>query len=123
MNDEQSEKLIQTIAGHGDQLGGNLVHLKQFLGGQEAEQRKFLAEQREASDRAQEKANRTAVWAAVAAVAAAVATIVQASVAIVDWRAKEPISGNATLTEPATATLPAAKRPARPTPDRSGPRQ
>ena len=88
MTDEQLERLVTALAAHGDQLGGNLVLLKKFLAAQEEEQRKFLAEQREASDRAQAKANWTAIFAAIAAGAAAVAAIAQATVAVVDWRSK-----------------------------------
>jgi hypothetical protein len=106
LNDEQLDRLVQVIAGHGDQLGGNLVYLKGFLKAQQEEQHKFLTEQREKSDRAQLRANWTAVFAAIAAGAAALAAIAQASVAVMEWRgANSPVQVNS----PPTATAPATK--------------
>ena len=80
MTDEQIERLAKVVYDHGDQLGSNLVHLKRFLGAQQEAQQKFLAEQREASDRAQHKASQSAFWSAVAAGIAAIATVLQALV-------------------------------------------
>lgn len=77
MADKDNERLVEAIGAHGDQLGGNLVHLKRFLERLQREQHAFLAEQRAASDKAQRVANWTAIWAAIAATAAAVAAIVQ----------------------------------------------
>lgn len=111
MTDEQLERLAQALAAHGDQLGGNLVLLKKFLAAREEEQRKFLAEQREASDRAQAKANWTAIFAAIAAGAAAVAALVQTSVAVIDWRAKNGRDlSPEQVTAPPAPTVPPAKR-------------
>lgn len=76
------ELIAKAIAAHGDQLGGNIVHLKRFLQGQREAQEAFLAEQRQASDRAQDKAHRTATLAMIATALAAVATGIQAYVAI-----------------------------------------
>jgi hypothetical protein len=78
VNDDQIERLVGAAATHGDQLAGNLVHLKRFLERKQEEQQAFLAEQRALSDKAQDKAHRTAMWSAIAAGAAAVAAIIQA---------------------------------------------
>jgi hypothetical protein len=84
VNDEQLRRLTESIGSHGDQLGGNLVHLKRFLAKQQEEQHKFLAEQRAASDTSQRAANRAAFWSAFAATIVALAAIVQAYVAIAE---------------------------------------
>jgi predicted negative regulator of RcsB-dependent stress response len=78
MKDEKLDQLIEAVGAHGDQLGGNFVHLKRFLERLQTEQLTFLAEQRLASDQAQQKAYRAAFWSAVAAGAAALAALVQA---------------------------------------------
>jgi hypothetical protein len=78
MIDEQVDRLVKAVNEHGDQLGGNLVHLKRFLDAQRKAQQKFLAEQRDASDKAQMRASRAAMFSAVAAVIAACAAIAQA---------------------------------------------
>lgn len=83
MTDEQVNRIIDAVVGHGNQLGVNLVHLKAFLKGLQEEQHQFLAEQRAASDRAQSKAHWTAIFAAIAAGAAAVAACVQSYAALV----------------------------------------
>ncbi|WP_309623372.1 hypothetical protein [Novosphingobium sp.] len=82
MTDEQFERLVNAVQVHGDQLGGNLVHLKRFLERLKQDEQSFLAEQRAASDRAQDKAHRTAIFSAIAAAAAAIAAIFQAYTAI-----------------------------------------
>jgi hypothetical protein len=78
MTDEQVKFLVAAVAGHGDQLGGNLVHLKRFTERLQQEQQMFLAEQRTASDAAQKKAHWSAIFSAIAAGAAAIAAIIQA---------------------------------------------
>lgn len=78
MIDDQVERIVKAVNEHGDQLGGNLVHLKRFLDAQREAQQKFLAEQRDASDKAQMKASRAAMFSAVAAGIAACAAIAQA---------------------------------------------
>ena len=77
-NSSDLDRLVKAIEGHGDQLGGNLVYLKVFLQKQQNEQQAFMAEQREASDRAQATAHRAALFSAIAAGAAAIAAILQA---------------------------------------------
>lgn len=68
---------MKAVNEHGDQLGGNLVHLKKFLDAQREAQQKFLAEQREASDKAQRMASIAAIFSAVAAGIAAYAAVAQ----------------------------------------------
>jgi anti-sigma-K factor RskA len=80
--DDQLNKLVGAIHGHGDQIADNLVLLKKFLAARQEDQQKFLAEQREASDKAQSKSYRAAFWSAIAAGAAACAAVVQAYAAI-----------------------------------------
>lgn len=82
MTDDQVDRLAKAISEHGNQLGGNLVHLKRFLDAQREAQQKFLAEQRDASDKAQIRASQAAIFSAVAAGIAACATIVQVAVLI-----------------------------------------
>lgn len=90
---EEHELIARTIREHGDQLGGNLVHLKRFLEAQREAQQAFLAEQREASDRAQGKSVLVAWLAMVATMFAAIATGIQAYVAWHDRAA--PVSAKA----------------------------
>lgn len=78
MKDDHADKLIDTVREHGNQLSTNLGFLKHFLARLQREQHEFLAEQRQASDRAQKSANRAAIFSAIAAGAAALAAIVQA---------------------------------------------
>jgi hypothetical protein len=82
MTNEQFERLVSAVQTHGDQLGGNLVHLKRFLERLQQDEQAFLAEQRAASDKAQDKAHRTAIFSAIAAAAAAIAALLQAYTAI-----------------------------------------
>lgn len=83
MTGQENDPIAEAIIGHGNQLGGNLVHLKNFLQAERKAQETFLAEQREASDRAQEKAHRTAKWAMLATFFAAAAAAFQAYAAYV----------------------------------------
>lgn len=78
MTDEQMNRLVEAVHSHGDQLGGNLVHLKRFFERLQNEEQAFLAEQRAASDAAQNRAHRTAMFSAIAAGAAAIAALLQA---------------------------------------------
>jgi hypothetical protein len=78
MADEQLDRPVEAVHSHGDQLGGNLVHLKRFLERLQNEEQTFLAEQRAASDAAQKSAHRTEMFSAVAAGAAAMAALFQA---------------------------------------------
>jgi 2,4-dienoyl-CoA reductase-like NADH-dependent reductase (Old Yellow Enzyme family) len=78
MTDEQLKQITEAIHGHGDQLAGNLVHLKRFTERLQQEQQTFLAEQRTASDAAQTKAHWSAIFSAIAAGGAAIAAILQA---------------------------------------------
>ena len=82
MTDAQFDRLVNALQGHGDQIGGNLVHLKRFLERLQQQDQTFLAEQRAASERAQDKAHRTSMFAAIAAGAAALAAISQAYAAL-----------------------------------------
>ena len=82
LNEEHSASLIKSVQEHGDQLGGNLVHLKNFLDRLQKEQQVFLADQRAASDKAQTTAQRAAIFSAIAAIAAALGTLIQAGVAV-----------------------------------------
>lgn len=83
MTDQEVDPIAEAIGEHGDQLGRNLAKLKGFLQAEREAQEKFLAEQREASDRAQEKAHRTARWAMLATFFAAAAAGFQAYAAYV----------------------------------------
>jgi hypothetical protein len=78
VTDEQVTRLVDAVREHGNQFGGNLVHLKRFMERLQNEQQQFLAEQRAASDAAQEKANQTARSSAIAARGAAIAAVVAA---------------------------------------------
>jgi ABC-type transporter Mla subunit MlaD len=102
MKQEQSDSVVEAILAHGDQLGGNLVHLKRFLQRLQNEQRDFLREQRLASDVAQTTANRSARWSAMAAVAAALAAFVQAGSSVAD---RLYPTDRATSAAPANSTL------------------
>lgn len=82
VTDDQIDRIVEAVVGHGNQLGGNLVHLKRFLERLQQEQHQFLAEQRAASDAAQKKAHWTAVFSAIAAGAAALAAGLQAYAAL-----------------------------------------
>lgn len=75
---DDTERIAKAIEAHGDQLGGNLVHLKRFLDAKQIEQQEFLEQQRLASEAAQGRAHRAALWSALAAGAAAIAAIFQA---------------------------------------------
>jgi len=92
MSDEH-ELIARTIREHGDQIGGNLVHLKRFLQAEREAQQAFLAEQREASDRAQGRSEVIAWLAAAATLFAAIATGLQAYVAWHDQAS--PVKANA----------------------------
>lgn len=83
MTDQKTDPIAEAIGEHGDQIGRNLAKLKGFLQAERKAQEKFLAEQREASDRAQEKAHRTARWAMLATFFAAAAAGFQAYAAYV----------------------------------------
>lgn len=83
----EEDPIALAIREHGNSLGTNLVYLKRFLQAERRAQQEFLAEQRQASDRAQGKSERIA-WLALGATAfAAIATGIQAYVA---WRDQAP---------------------------------
>ena len=82
MNDEQISKIVDALGGHGDQIGGNLVRLKQFTERLQGEQQEFLRQLSISNEASQAKAAKSATWSAIAAGAAAIAAIVQALVAI-----------------------------------------
>lgn len=111
MTEDQSEKLVNAIIGHGNSVGGNLVHLKSFLQGRQEDQQAFLdklqqdqqtflTQQREASDKAQATAHRAAQLSALAAVAAAVAAGFSAYADV------RPLVATATAGPPAATALP-----------------
>lgn len=96
MTEDQSEKLVNAIIGHGDSVGGNLVYLKSFLQVRQEDQQAFmeklqqdqqtfLTQQREASDKAQATAHRAAKFSAFAAGAAAVAALLSAYADLRPW--------------------------------------
>ena len=110
MTDEQIKRLVEAVGFHGDQLGGNLVHLKRFLERLQSEEQVFLAEQRAASDAAQQKAHRTAFFAAIAAGASAIAALLQAYTSFESQSRQEqnPITNHqiTALPQPHTAAAP-----------------
>ena len=82
--EEAQDPLVKAIVGHGNQLGDNLVFLKNFLAARQVEQQTFMAELQAAGDRTQRRATNAAIFSAVAALFAAVAAGTQAYVA---WQA------------------------------------
>lgn len=75
MKDEHFDRLERALVEHGNQLGGNLVHLKRFLEAQRKAQETFLREQQETTNKMQRDSVIATRWAAGAATAAAAAAI------------------------------------------------
>ena len=75
MTDEQAKAIADSIVGHGNQLGSNLVHLKAFTAAQNEQQQKFLEGLQAENARLQAEALKAARMSAIAALMSAIATV------------------------------------------------
>ena len=112
LNEEHSASLIKSVQEHGNQLGGNLAHLKNFLDRLQKEQQTFLADQTAAIDQAQTTAKRAAIFSAIAAIAAALGTLIQAGVAVKIYNRPSEIGPSAQqISSPQIIARPNLKNP------------